>query len=91
MTGIPYDEMPRYIEQYREEIENLTNSALQLNEIVKEKQKIIDKAIEYINEHSLYEQDYTYDYEENIEEWPPTDERARNDLLEILKGGEQSE
>lgn len=49
MIGIPYDEMPRYIEQYREEIENLTKSALQLNEIVKEKQQEIERLNNIIN------------------------------------------
>jgi len=46
----------------------------------------IDKAIEYIEKHSLYEQDYDYDYEENLVEYPSTDEQAKKDLLEILKG-----
>lgn len=49
ISGIPYDEMPRYIEQYQEEIENLTNSALQLNEIVKEKQQEIERLNNIIN------------------------------------------
>lgn len=46
----------------------------------------INKAIKYIEENSLYEQDYDYDYEENLVEYPPSDEQAKKDLLNILKG-----
>ena len=47
-------------------------------------ENIIKEVREYIKNNSLYEQDYTYDYEENIEEWPPDDTKARKELLEIL-------
>ena len=47
---------------------------------------IINEAIEYIENNSLYEQDYDYDYEENLVEYPPSDEQAKKELLEILKG-----
>lgn len=48
-TGIPYDEMPRYIAMYQEQLEEkekqydeLSNTAMQLDKLVKEKQKQID-------------------------------------------------
>ena len=50
-------------------------------------QQRIDKAIEYVSNNSLYEQDYDYDYEENLVEYPPSDEQTRKILLDILKGG----
>lgn len=53
---------------------------------VDEFKKRIDKAIEYIENNSLYQQDYDYDYEENLVEYPPSDEQAKKDLLDILKG-----
>ena len=52
-----------------------------------DKQKL--KAINYLKEHSLYEQDYDFDYEENLVEYPPSDEQARKDLLDILKGSDK--
>ena len=45
----------------------------------------IDKAIEYIENHSLYEEEYDYDYEENSYLSSIDDEKAKKDLLEILK------
>ena len=66
------------------------NSTLQIKymSVVKKlekREKQIQDAIEYIENNSLYDQDYDYDYEENMVEYPPTDEYARNDLLKILK------
>ena len=48
----------------------------------------IDKAIEYIENNSLYEEEYDYDYEENIYLSGINDETARKDLLAILGGKE---
>ena len=58
------------IKQQNKEIERLNN--------------IINEAIEYIENNDLYEQDYDYDYEENLVVGPPSDETARKILLEIL-------
>ena len=46
----------------------------------------INKAIEYIENNSLYETEYDYDYEENSYLSGIDDEIAKKDLLEILKG-----
>jgi hypothetical protein len=46
----------------------------------------INKAIEYIENNSLYEEEYDYDYEENMHLVGTSDEVAKNDLLSILKG-----
>ena len=51
-----------------------------------ELQQRIDKAIEYIENNSLYETEYDYDYEENSYLSGIDDEIAKKDLLEILKG-----
>lgn len=66
------------------------NSTLQIKymSVVKKlekREKQIQDAIDYIENNSLYEQDYDYDYEENLVEYPPSDEQARKDLLKILK------
>ena len=46
--------------------------------------EIIKEVREYIENNDLYEQDYDYDYEENLVVGPPSDETARKILLEIL-------
>lgn len=51
---------------------------------LQQKENIIKEVREYIENNSLYEQDYDYDYEENLVEYPPSDETARKILLEIL-------
>ena len=45
---------------------------------------IIKEVREYIENNDLYEQDYDYDYEENLVVGPPSDETARKILLGIL-------
>lgn len=47
--------------------------------------QVIDKAIKYIENNSLYEEEYDYDYEENSYLSGIDDETAKKDLLEILK------
>ena len=74
--------------------EKLNDLALERNKFAKEIERlnnIIDKAIEYIENNSLYEQDYDYDYEENIVELPPDDEISRRILLGILKDSDEIE
>ena len=51
--------------------------------------KRIDKAIEYIENNDLYEQDEDYDYEENLVLGVPDDSEPRKILLEILKGSDK--
>ena len=79
-----YENALQMVDELQKEIENLTNSAIQLNEILKEKQQIIDKAIEYIEDNkklSLFA-----DCREPEEEWSYDLECSANELLEILKG-----
>ena len=47
--------------------------------------RVINKAIEYIENNSLYEEEYDYDYEENSYLSGIDDETAKKDLLEILR------
>ena len=55
--------------------------------INKKYKEVIDKAIEYIENNSLYEEEYDYDYEENSYLSGIDDETAKKDLLKILRGG----
>ena len=47
--------------------------------------RAINKAIEYIKNHSLYEEEYDYDYEENSYLSGIDDKTAKKDLLKILR------
>lgn len=60
----------------------------QLQNQLQQKENIIKEVREYIENNDLYEQDYDYDYEENLVVGPPSDETARKILLEILDKGE---
>ena len=48
--------------------------------------RVINKAIEYLENNSLYEEEYDYDYEENSYLSGIDDETAKKDLLKILRG-----
>ena len=61
---------------------SLENSKLR-NQL-QQKENIIKEVREYIENNDLYEQDYDYDYEENLVVGPPSDETARKILLGIL-------
>ena len=65
-----------------EEVEALAIKYLQTQ--LQQKENIIKEVREYIENNDLYEQDYDYDYEENLVVGPPSDETARKILLEIL-------
>ena len=65
-----------------EEVEALAIKYLQTQ--LQQKDNIIKEVREYIENNDLYEQDYDYDYEENLVVGPPSDETARKILLEIL-------
>lgn len=49
----------------------------------------IEKAIEYIENNSLYEEEYDYDYEENSYLSGIDDKQAKEELIEILKGDKE--
>ena len=65
-----------------EEVEALAIKYLQTQ--LQQKENIIKEVREYIENNDLYEQDYDYDYEENLVVGPPSDETARKILLGIL-------
>ena len=67
----------RTIEQIRDNETRLIKELIQ-------KENIIKEVREYIENNDLYEQDYDYDYEENLVVGPPSDETVRKILLEIL-------
>lgn len=66
--------------QYEKLVIHLQKEIERLNNIIKEVR-------EYIENNDLYEQDYDYDYEENLVVGPPSDETARKILLGILDKG----
>ena len=66
----------------REELDLIVNEIERLN-------NRIYKAIEYIENNSLYEEEYDYDYEEIMYLVGTSDEVAKNDLLSILKGSDK--
>lgn len=80
----------KMIDDYINELEaykyNLDRDYLRLE---KEKEEVIDKAIKYIeyNNETLYTYEPDYDYEENIVDNYDISS-YREDLLKILKGGE---
>lgn len=72
------------MKEQQQEIERLNNMIERLNNQLQQKDNIIKEVREYIENNDLYEQDYDYDYEENLVVGPPSDETARKILLEIL-------
>ena len=71
--------------KFKDYIKDLQQKVEQLENIRKE-------AIEYVNDNSLYEEeyDYDYDYEENIYLTGIDDEQAKKDLLNILNKGDNN-
>lgn len=91
-------EMDKRLDEREQEIERLNNLLKETGQTLSEQttkaitlksenerlHSIIKEVREYIENNSLYEQDYDYDYEENLTEYPPSDEQARKDILSIL-------
>ena len=73
----------------KEQLTSLVNSCQEeirkLKSQLQQKENIIKEVREYIENNDLYEQDYDYDYEENLVVGPPSDETARKILLGILE------
>ena len=65
-------------------IMNLQRENEKLKEQLQQKEDIINKAKEYIINNSLYEEEYDYDYEENIYLSGIHDDDVRRILVEIL-------
>lgn len=77
------------VEKERKELCNfLLNENRKLERQTKELQERIDKAIEYIENNSLYKEEVDYDYEENPIYVGCNDIKSREELLDILKGEE---
>lgn len=77
LYGTLYDDFNRFFD---------TGAMEEMYYYIKDLQQRIDKVIKYIENHSLYEEEYDYDYEENSYLSGIDDEVAKKDLLEILKG-----
>ena len=80
------------LDKANKEIERLNKSLEEQRHFyldkLQQKENIIKEVREYIENNDLYEQDYDYDYEENLVVGPPSDETARKILLQILDKGE---
>ena len=70
----------------KSEIEEAKRIIQKYLEYIDERDERIDKAIEYLENNSLYEEEYDYDYEENSYLSGIDDETAKKDLLKILRG-----
>ena len=57
----------------------------QLQSQLQEKEKIIEDAIEYIKNNNLYEEQYDYNYEEELEYLGTNDNVAKQNILSILE------
>ena len=71
------------------EVESLQNDLDNANSRVSELSNRILEALNYLNNNSLYEEEYDYDYEENMYLSGISDETAKKDLEEILKGSDK--
>ena len=80
-----YKEENEFLKSEIEEAKRIFQKYL---EYIDERDEKINKAIEYIENNPLYEEEYDYDYEENSYLSDVCDEIAKKDLLEILKGVE---
>jgi hypothetical protein len=65
-----------------DEVENLQQENHQLKDR-------INKAVEYIENNSLYDEEYDYNYEEEMYLSGIDDEVAKRDLLDLLKGDKE--
>ena len=75
------DKVKQENERLKEWKEDLLKENIELENIRKE-------AIEYIKNTTLFTEDYDYDYEENLVWKCATDDKGREDLLNILQGSE---
>ena len=69
----------------KSEIEEAKRIFQKYLEYIDERDERINKAIKYIENNSLYEEKYDYDYEENSYLSGIDDKTAKKDLLEILR------
>ena len=77
------NEILKLISYYKTFNSELMELNIKYIEEIERLHSIIKEVREYIENNSLYEQDYDYDYEENLVEYPPSDEQAKKDILEI--------
>ena len=70
------------INTYKKILQDLEELKQQLDQANKK----LDKIKEYIENNSLYEEEYDYDYDENIQHTGTNDEKAKRDILSIIDG-----
>lgn len=79
-----YDELLRENKQLKENNQSMQEEMARTWAKLQQKEDIINKAKEYIINNSLYEEEYDYDYEENIYLSGIHDDDVRRILVEIL-------
>ena len=76
--------LSKQLAEKSQQIYNLTIENRNLKSKIDQQEQIIREAREYVENHSLYEEEYDYDFEENIYLSGVNDTTAKKDLLEIL-------
>lgn len=66
--------------------EHLSNENESLQSQLDIANKKLEEIKEYIENNSLYEEEYDYDYDENIQHTGTNDEKAKRDILSIIGG-----
>ena len=83
---IQFEKQKEENEFLKSEIEEAKRILQKYLEYIDERDERINKAIKYLENNSLYEEEYDYDYEENSYLSGIDDETAKKDLLKILRG-----
>lgn len=63
----------------------LYNQTTKIEDKLNKQKELLDKIKEYINNNSLYEEEYDYDYEENIYLSGVNDTKAKEDINKLLE------
>ena len=69
----------------QKELKEHLQKEFELEDKTKKQKEVLDKIKEYIENNSLYEEEYDYDYEENIYLSGIDDKQAKKDILELLE------
>lgn len=74
----------RLQQENRQLKEQLENASKNYTKYIQQRDNVLDEIREYIENNSLYEEEYDYDYEETMYLSGISDEKAKEDLLQIL-------
>lgn len=80
-----------YLSNVEKRCDEVNEKYTQALEVAQDRYDRIQKAIYYIENNSLYKEEVDYDYEENPIYVGCNDIKAREELLDILKGSEEND